>query len=345
VKKNKLFLTFSIFALVVLLGMSATCNMCGMSLSTATTDAPGSAIASTEAAGPKETAADSADKEEAKDTTEEKATDTSKLSSTDPQAVSPTITLQIYEGPTYSQADDVCYYRIEATVTGSPSPAVTFSKDDSKGSFGSKKAQVNLTKSAQSYTLTAKAKNSAGEASASIDLKWGCSQPQPVEKTVELHPSDYGTVSEFKGLYGGVFVGYFTDHDERGRFAFDLSTLAGKEITYAQVKLINPNYTKDLCNFMGDIAIFYNDFLPDITKDDYYNNNTYGSPAVFSWDEEPLQFSDDFLKNKVKERADSGTKLQFGIGFTKPAAAGSLNLMACRSYYKENIILTVKYKE
>ena len=41
----------------------------------------------------------------------------------------PTITLAVYDGPTYSAAGGICYYRIEASVTGSPT--VSFSKDDS----------------------------------------------------------------------------------------------------------------------------------------------------------------------------------------------------------------------
>jgi hypothetical protein len=355
--KNNLFPAFSILALVILFSMAATCNLCGVNLSTeaaaSSAAAPELTSTSIEAAEQTKTVAEGTNENTVKDTAGDNTTEANEIGSTEPtttstsgpQDTAPTIKLQIYEGPSYSQADDVCYYRIEAIVSGSPAPAVTFSRDDSKGSFGSKKVQVNLTKNSQSYQLTAKAKNPAGEASASIDLKWGCSQPQPVEKTIDILPSDYGTVTEFKGFPGGVFVGYFQDHDERGRFAFDLSLLAGKEITYAQIKLINPTYSTALCNFMGDIAIFYNDFLPGITKEDYFTNNTYGSPAIFSWKADPLQFSDDFLKNKVQERAASGTKLQFGIGFTKPAAAGSLNLLAIRTYYKEDIILTVTYKE
>ena len=58
-----------------------------------------------------------------------------------------------------------CSYRQTA-------PTVIFSKDDSSGAFGKDIAQVNLTKAAPSYTLTATAKNSAGKASDSITLNW-----------------------------------------------------------------------------------------------------------------------------------------------------------------------------
>lgn len=48
-----------------------------------------------------------------------------------------------------------------------------FSKDDSGGAWGTKKAQVNIHKG-ETYTLTATAKNSEGEDTASLTLKWGC---------------------------------------------------------------------------------------------------------------------------------------------------------------------------
>ena len=99
-------------------------------------------------------------------------------SSTEETAVSgaPTITLEIYEGPTYSAGDDICYYRIKATVTGDPEPTVSFSKDDSGGVWGPLKTQINLTRNTPSYTLTAMATNSAGQAMNSITLSWGCGQ-------------------------------------------------------------------------------------------------------------------------------------------------------------------------
>jgi len=86
----------------------------------------------------------------------------------------PTINLEIFEGPTYSAGDDICYYRVKATVTGEPAPTVSFSKDDSGGVWGSLKTQINLTRNTPNYTLTAMATNSAGQAMNSITLTWGC---------------------------------------------------------------------------------------------------------------------------------------------------------------------------
>jgi len=84
----------------------------------------------------------------------------------------PTIKLEIFEGPTYSAGEDICYYRIKAVVTGNPAPTVSFSKDDSAGAWGPLKTQINLTKNTPSYTLTAIARNSTGQALGSMTLNW-----------------------------------------------------------------------------------------------------------------------------------------------------------------------------
>ena len=110
------------------------------------------------------------------ETTADEAMSTTITSATEETAASgaPTINLEIFEGPTYSAGDDICYYRVKATVTGDPAPTVSFSKDDSGGVWGPLKTQVNLTRNTPNYTLTAMATNSAGQAMNSITLNWGC---------------------------------------------------------------------------------------------------------------------------------------------------------------------------
>ena len=97
----------------------------------------------------------------------------------------PSIDLQIYEGPVYSAADDTCYYRIKAVVTGNPKPEVKFSRDDSKGSLGPGTTQINLKRNASSYALTATATNKNGVAMDSITLNWGCNS-NPVISEIKL---------------------------------------------------------------------------------------------------------------------------------------------------------------
>jgi hypothetical protein len=112
----------------------------------------------------------------------------------------PTITLEIYEGPTLS--NDICYYRVKAIVTGNPGPDIDFSKDDSKGAWGDKKTQVNLSDPGETYTLTATAINSEGSDTDSIELSWGCELPE-LEKD-----SNFGT-SDSSGIYSKQEIEYF----------------------------------------------------------------------------------------------------------------------------------------
>ena len=69
-------------------------------------------------------------------------------------------------------------------MTGKPAPTVKFSKDDSGGVWGTKKVQVNIHRG-EPYTLTATAKNSEGEDTASLTLTWGCNS-NPVVNDITL---------------------------------------------------------------------------------------------------------------------------------------------------------------
>ena len=83
----------------------------------------------------------------------------------------PTLKIIVYEGPVMVQDGDMCYYRVEARVTGDPYPTIKFSKDDSNGVWGKNKAQVNL-KSGESYDLKVTAFNSVGAVTKHIILTW-----------------------------------------------------------------------------------------------------------------------------------------------------------------------------
>jgi hypothetical protein len=343
-KRKVLFISIIIVVVVCFFSAAALCNQC--SISTPATETKKGV--ETETSAVKETGKESKTTKAGETSKDTEATnkdeETNAKETTVPTAAeAPTITLKIYEGPT-SATGDVCYYRVEATVTGKPAPQVTFSKDDSSGAWGSKKAQVNLTKSSPDYTLTAKAKNSAGEASASIDLSWGCG-PLTVQKTVVLNPTIFGTVGP-GGYLNAAMIGlgdsvYNTDW--RGRFAFDVSSLTGKDVISATLKLSGPDITTPPCDFKGNIVIFFNDFLPGLTADDYYSTGTQGQ--LFPWNLDPLQFSTDYLRDKVKERATSGVGLQFGIGYENAAATNSNGIAEGRAYYANDVTLTVVYEE
>ena len=89
---------------------------------------------------------------------------------------SPTLKLEISEGPTFSDEDQVCYYEIEAIFTGSPEPDIEFTIDDNVSLLATEKAKVALNDSNDSYTVTATATNSEGSISASMNLSWGCEE-------------------------------------------------------------------------------------------------------------------------------------------------------------------------
>lgn len=120
------------------------------------------------------------------------------------KGTAPTMELQIYEGPIYDAASITCYYRIRAIVTGSPTPTIEFSKDDSIGSLGYGKTQVNL-KNGESYTLTAKANNSSGAANSSIKLIWsGNENISQVQTTAEA--SNVTVTASVQWVNTGVYI-------------------------------------------------------------------------------------------------------------------------------------------
>ena len=83
----------------------------------------------------------------------------------------PQLSLEVIEGPVILEDSSLCYYRIKATVKGSPRPKINFSKDDSSGAWGENIVQVNLTPD-ETYELTVKASNSSGQANISAILSW-----------------------------------------------------------------------------------------------------------------------------------------------------------------------------
>jgi len=145
----------------------------------------------------------------------------------------PTISLAIYEGPL--PIESVCVYRIEATVTGSPTPSsVSWSKDDSLGSFGNKKVQVNINNPGDTYTLTATVSNSEGSATASIDLNWDCPvpTPDPIETDVDIDVnksiSGYIIVQQvaYQNIYY-TFVGdYSNDRQIKAYLSFNINSIS-----------------------------------------------------------------------------------------------------------------------
>lgn len=198
-KKNKLYVLLSIITLICFFGTAAICNQFAAN----TAEEGDGTIAENEVmkeeiTGGEEDETPELEEEEPseEDAGEEAGEETPEE---EEQKEAPTIIIEIYEGPIYSSSDNVCYYRIKAIVTGSPSPAVVFSKDDSGGTWGSKKTQVNLSDPTETYTLTATATNSEGSATDSIGLSWGCPIPNnpPEISEITIIPGNYAPGIEY----------------------------------------------------------------------------------------------------------------------------------------------------
>ena len=181
-RKNKLFVFISILTLIFILGTGALTDQCTM-LSGLKADEQENVKDESEETieiSSKEESDEIVEEEEEpseeateKETDTEEEKETADESAKDGEGVEPKISLKIYQDATYSAADDVCYYRIQANVKGDPSPDIIWSEDESKGSFGNKIAQVNLNRG-ETYELTATATNTAGSATSSMTLSWKC---------------------------------------------------------------------------------------------------------------------------------------------------------------------------
>lgn len=194
-KKNKLYILLSVVVLICFFGTAAICNLCAADTLEKVDSTIGEDEVTAEEAA-EEVGGETLESEEEEPSEGEEDADEEESSEEEEEA--PTIELEIYEGPLYSQSDDVCYYRIKANVTGTPD--VEFSKDDSNGYWGEYKAQVNLNSPTETYTLIANATNSEGTATDSINLDWGCqveenNEPEIVEITII--PGNYAPGIEY----------------------------------------------------------------------------------------------------------------------------------------------------
>jgi len=199
VKKNKLYILLSIIVLICLFGTAAICNQCATDTveEVEGTEEEAEAAEKTVDEGsetPESEEEELLEEEEAEEASEEEE----EIPEQEEQKEAPTITLEIYEGPIYSSSDNVCYYRIKAIVIGDPTPSVVFSKDDSGGTWGSKKVQINLGDPTETYTLTATATNSEGSATDSMALSWGCTVNNPPEiSEITIIPGNYAPGIEY----------------------------------------------------------------------------------------------------------------------------------------------------
>ncbi len=271
----------------------------------------GEEVAEEEAAAEEEATEEEAEEEE-EETAEEEAP------AEEEEGEAPTIALEIYEGPT--PADGICFYRVKATVTGSPSPTVEWSKDDSDSAWGTRKAQVNLNSPGETYTLTATATNPEGTDTASITLSWGC--PQPVTETdvpVVLTEGGYIVWGEtVKYPHDSIFAGDSnTDRLCRGYMSFDITGLAGVTITEASLSM-SPEQVWGDPTFLGSLWIDTVDWGSDPLVMADFNITPY--TAIQSFNNSTITCTHTNLKTKLQEAINDGkSRFRIRIRYTTSA--------------------------
>ena len=105
------------------------------------------------------------------------------------QREAPTVELEIYDGPDYSESDNMCYYRVEAIISGAPEPEIEFSDDDNVSELGNNKVEAGVEIDG-SYTLVVTATNAAGTATASVILSGKCSDEASGDEEAEDEAED-----------------------------------------------------------------------------------------------------------------------------------------------------------
>ena len=335
--KRRFYLILSIVTIISLFSFAAICTQCGADTGDKVGIEDGKVSEDTEdeevASDDKETEdednAETEDEtareedEESEDTEDEADSqeDTDIEDDEDLDAEEPTISLEIYEGP--FPADSLCVYRVKANVTGSPGPSITWSKDDSGGSWGTKKAQVNLSNPGDSYTLTATATNSEGSATGSIDISWGGEEPEPEpepETGPEVHetfivatPDISGYIVEGGSIWPGseVRMGDTSeDKYQKGYLSFNISELHGKTIQEAYINFASIRYHGDPSSFASEIVVkVFNYVRLDAT--DFRVGGTYLASIPLS--NTSATIAGTTLKNELQDVLDNEVRDYFQI--------------------------------
>jgi hypothetical protein len=340
-RKNILFIILSIATILSLFATAAVCSFCGMKLDTAPQDESFTQL--------EETETDLVEEESAEDKT---TNNTQEINTTqqDTEGEAPTIKLKISEGPTYSAADDVCYYRITAAVTGSPTPKIEWSKDYSNGTLGEDVAQINLTRDNPTYALTATATNPAGSATDSITLSWGCDAPEakPIVKDIAVEKSISGYIIVDDQAFSNPtysFVGDYSNDKEIYTFlTFSISDLLDKKhVTIKDVSVTIPvdeivGHPQNLTQ----INVFVTDYGNSLELADQYKEEVWIQTLLPTDSLTNLNFSNSTLNIEMQKAVDAGKqRIQltlWPVSYT-PNASGD--------YYRftlTNINMRVKYE-
>jgi hypothetical protein len=317
-KRNKLYIIIAILAIISLFSFSALCSDWK-----ATGDEEVDVGEETEEEAEEETEEEAEEEteeeteEEAEEETEEEAEEEAEEETEEEaeEKTAPTISLEIYQDAT--PTDGICFYRVQANVTGNPSPSVTWNKDDSGGAWGTRKAQVNLNDPSETFTLIGTAENSEGTATDSITLSWGCAIPEPepteveVEFSADFSKSGFIVESTFAYLgYDIILIGDTSvDKTMKGYLSFDISSISALEdITIKQVEVKIPGVIVqsgspwDAGSLLNIKVYYYGETL------DVFADFAVGGELVKAFDTsdtlDDLSFSSSKLKDELQKAVD-----------------------------------------
>ncbi len=228
------------------------------------------------------------------------------------------------------------------------------------GAFGSKKAQVNLHSTDETYTLTATATNSEGTATDSITLNWGCEVPEsePVvierEVIISADTSLNGSISgnkvadAYAYTAGNTFTVGDTSEDKyaKGYLTFsiaalcalrDIITIKEVEIRISGVVIVGEPW---LAGSQMNIKVFY--YGTSLDPDDFRLGGNTVKVFNTSSSLSNLTFSTTELKNELKSYVSSGSPLfQLKFGLNGRSTNGIQDFYGI---YESNASLYVKYE-
>ena len=347
-RKSRIYPFIIIFLVVTLFSVAAVCNMCAAETETSDTTT-----------GDETTTTISDTATTSTSTTGGTTTTGTAPATTSGEPEAPRIVeLNIYMGPEYQEESGFCFYRIEAIVTGNPASEVVFSKDDSDGAWGDNRCQINLVDPADTYTLTATATNTEGEDEASIDLSWGCDEEAAPEDTLEfstpdpeigldfnteiLHPTDIGYIVYPSGINtdSAIIGDSISNTDVRGFFAFDLSSIAGYELSSFNLQL-KTSVPWNNPSFKGGIKLYKRAWLPSLSSTDYEIGGTF----IKRWpDSDNVEFFTTVELDYIEMLAATSQKLQFMLLYELYLSDDD-NKIDGREYTRDSITLTIVYLE
>ena len=340
-KKNKIYVLLSILTVIFLFSFSAICNQCAAATEEEKTDVEEEATSEKEVT-------------EEEETTEE-GTEEEEVAEGDREA--PAIELEIYEGPTLHEG--ICYWRVQANVTGKPSPTVEFSKDDSDSAWGSKKAQVNLYDPSDTYTLTATAKNSEGEATDSIELSWGCDvlevadgdgdgdepEPEPDEESIAAVENISGYIWEDGSTYPDSEVRMGDSHEDlyvRGYLSFDIRELHGKTVQEADINFTNIRQHGDPSSFASEIVVKVFNYVR-LDAWDLRKGGTYLVSIPLS--DTSATITGTTLRNELQDVLDNDIRDYFQIKLGLDGETDDDGFPDCSRIYCDDAILHIVYTD